>query len=103
MKTIQVVYSRNPAIPEEQRESLKKYSFNTSADLMVGDALRTMQYDSFLIVAKVHDELFKYYNPITGELSNEPSSPNQREIRWLVYDPDYANKVLFDIFTDTKQ
>jgi acid phosphatase family membrane protein YuiD len=41
-----------------------------------------------MMIIKVFDEAFTYLNNVTGELSNNYNSVNQREIRTLVIGED---------------
>lgn len=83
LKTVLVVYS-NRELNEVDVMRLKKYSFNTLADLKIGDRLASDDYDTKMQVVKVFDESFKYYNSSTGELSNNFNSTSQWDIRELV-------------------
>lgn len=79
MKTIFVVYT-NIKLSNEEIRKRKKYSFNTSSDVAVGDMIKTAKYDTNLQVTDVLDEAFKYYNSSTGEMSNVLKASSQYEI-----------------------
>jgi len=80
MKTILVVYS-NERVSDDTK--LKRYAFNTEADVEVGDVLKTNSYDTLLNVVRVLDEAFKYYNAATGKLSNTFDSTKMYDIKKL--------------------
>lgn len=84
MKTILVIFvdeKVNPELISKYRE----YSFNTDADVKVGDVLSSPEYNSLLQVVKVLDEYFKYFTYGTGELTNERNlKENQGLIKSLV-------------------
>ena len=83
MKTIVVVYS-NGKLSNKEIGRLKKYSFNTDSEVSVGDLIETNEYDTNLLVVKVMEKSFKYYNRSTGEMSDEYVSTSQWEIRTLI-------------------
>lgn len=87
MKTILVVYSNTP-VSKAEAGRMKKYSFNTSAEVKVGDTIESPEYTTKLQVVKVLDQAFKYFNSSTGELSNEFKASTQWEIRELVIRED---------------
>lgn len=98
MKTIIVAYSDKKELKESEIRGMKKYSFNTDSDIKVGDILDSKEYDTNMVVAKVLDKSYKYYNSKTGELSDEFTSTAQWEIRTLVVREDeetivYASKI----------
>lgn len=78
MKTILVIYT-NFKIEKVGYE--KRYAFNSSDDLKVGDMIKSPQYTTNMQVVKVLDESYKYFNKETGELSNNYKSSLQFEIR----------------------
>lgn len=82
MKTIIVVYS-DTKVPNNCR--LKKYAFNTKKEINKGDTISSPNYTTKMQVVDVLEESFKYYNVLTGDLSNEFNSTNQYEIRELVF------------------
>ena len=84
MKTILVVYSDKKNLTPVEMMRLKRYSFNCSAAVEVGDILESSEYDTPMVVVKVLDKEYKYFNRTTGELSNDFNSTSQWEIRELV-------------------
>lgn len=97
MKTILVYYS-NKILSEKEVRSIKLYAFNTNSEIEVGDVLESSSYTTKMVVAKVLDEKFKYYNNVTGDLSNNYTSTSMREIVELEikddnYEVVYAKKV----------
>lgn len=84
MKTILVVYT-NKITPLSIKEiaGLKKYAFNSASELEFGDIISSPEYSTNMVVIKVLDNSFKYYNSATGELSNEFTSTLQWEVRTL--------------------
>lgn len=92
MKTIFVVFS-NTVLSSDQIVKSKKYCFNTDSDLKVGDMIKSNTYDSSLLVVRVLDKNFKYYNSSNGELSDEISSTLQNEIKTLVIREEESNVV----------
>lgn len=82
-KTILVVYGPTHIDPAKS-PSTKRYPFNTTADLRVGDILTSNNYSAPMHVVDVLP-YHKYINIVTGELSNtKASSTNQREVRPLI-------------------
>lgn len=81
-KTILVVFMSD-ANNEVTVKKKKKYSFNTDADLKVGDILYVPNYGKNVFVSMIADKAFKYYNISTGELTNEINSSNIFPIRTL--------------------
>lgn len=84
MKTILVVYSNKKNLTDVEMMRLKRYSFNCDADVEVGDILDSGEYDTPMVVVKVLNTKYKYFNRTTGELSNDFNSTSQWEIRELV-------------------
>jgi hypothetical protein len=82
MKTILVVYS-NKAVSKSDISRMKKYSFNTSSELKEGDIIETKEYETNLVVVKILDRAYIYYNGSTGELSDTFNSTSQWTIRTL--------------------
>jgi hypothetical protein len=62
---------------------LKKYAFNTSDEVVVNNTITSTKYNTAMQVVRVLDNAYKYYNPSTGELSNEYTSTMQWEIKTL--------------------
>lgn len=94
MKTIVVVYSNTEKLSKAEIGKMKKYSFNTDADIKVGDLLDSPTYTTKMLVVKVLNKQYKYYNTSTGKLSNSYNSTSQWEIRTLVIRED-DNEVIY--------
>lgn len=98
MKTILVIFTKNKVEDSSTIATTKKYSFNTNEDIKVGDMLKSSSYSTELQVVKVLDRSYKYYNSVTGELSDEFTSSAQWEVKTLVVRNEdssivYARKV----------
>jgi hypothetical protein len=99
MKTILVVYSNERV--DASTTKLKRYAFNTEADVEVGDVLGSNAYDTMMVVVKVLEEKFNFYNASTGELSKDLKNTKAFEIKTLKIvdgfeDVVYATKVSVD-------
>jgi coenzyme F420-reducing hydrogenase beta subunit len=79
MKTILVVYS-NVKVSENCK--LKRYAFNTDADVKVGEMLKTDSYDTNLVIVRVLEEAFKYYSN-GGKLSNVFNNTGMADVKTL--------------------
>lgn len=98
MKTILVIFTKNKVEDSSTIATTKKYSFNTNEEIEVGDMLKSSSYSTELQVVRVLDKSFKYYNSVTGEMSDEFTSSAQSEIKTLVIRNEdtsiiYARKV----------
>ena len=84
MKTILVVYT-NKITPLSVKEiaGLRKYAFNTKSNLEFGSIISSPEYSTNMVVVKILEDSFKYYNSATGELSNDFTSTLQWEVRTL--------------------
>ena len=80
MNTILVVYTNELSLSKKDIRTKKAYAFNTNSTLKEGDLIKTKEYDTRILVIKVLENAFKYYNSTTGELSNDFTSTAQREI-----------------------
>lgn len=81
MKTILVIFSQEK-LSKSEHQTMKRYSFNTKANLKVGDRLITEMYSTPIQVVEVLDKGYKYYNKGTGELSSKRvANSMQLEIR----------------------
>ena len=69
LRTILVVYS-DIAVDAKKATTMKKYAFNTLEDVKVGDRIASDAYDTGMIIVEVLEEAFRYYNFVTGELTN---------------------------------
>lgn len=79
-KTILVIYT-----DEKRKETKadKRYCFSTESAVGKGDLLKSQSYTTNMLIVEVIEKDFKYYNAATGEMSNELTSTNQREIKSL--------------------
>lgn len=88
MKTILVVYSNTKA---GVTRYAKRYAFITEADVKKGDVLKSNSYNTNMVVVKVLDEKFRYFNKVTGKLTNEFNNANlykTRKIKLVDNDDD---------------
>ena len=83
-KTILVVYTNCKSLNKSEIGRTKKYSFNTTENIRVGDKINSPQYDTEMLVVKILPRAYKYYNSSTGKMSNTFNSTLQWEIRPLV-------------------
>lgn len=100
MKTFFVVYVNKPMTVDDANVGRKdKYSFNTEADIKVGDLLESDKYSTPMLVTDILDKAYKYVNVQTGDLSDEPTSTKCYPIRTMVISASkdkntvYANHV----------
>ena len=93
MKTIIVIYTNNRINSSKEVNSKPKYSFNTEADLKVGDIIKSSQYSSNMQVIAILDKCFNYVNCKTGDLAMECNSTNCFAIRELVIQDKEENKI----------
>jgi hypothetical protein len=94
MKTILVIYSNAKTITNNLLARNKKYAFNTEADVKVGDIIASNSYDTNMIVAKVLDKSYTYYNASTGELTDEYKSTYCWNIKKLVISEEEDDVVM---------
>lgn len=80
MKTIAVVFT-NTLVPPDN--NLKRYSFNTEANVSVGDMFKLLEYNTPIQVVGIHDKHYIYYNPKTGVLADDFVSSDFWKIREL--------------------
>lgn len=94
MKTILVVFS-NDAMTIEQINSRKmqKYCFRTESEINVGSVLKSNNYEKKMIVTDVINADYKYYNSLTGKLSNEITSTKCYPIKTLELREESENVV----------
>jgi len=92
-KTILVVFTDRKILQKAEIAKMKKYSFNTEADLKVGDMLSSSAYSTNLQVVRVTESAFKYFNATNGEMSNTFNSSNQSEIKNLIIRQDDEDTV----------
>ena len=82
-KTIIIVYTHSK-LKKTDIEKVNKYAFNSSFDLKEGDMIVNLSGDRNIQVVKVLDRVYKYYNSLTGELSDSYTSTAQWEIKDLI-------------------
>ena len=104
MKTILVVYSnRGNKLTSKEIAGMKRYSFNTEADVKEGDIINSPNYPSSpLTVVKVLETAYKHYNSINGELSNEFKSTAQWDIKTLIIREADAPDVVYGTIVEQK-
>ena len=94
MKTIFVVYTTQKLdLNDSATKKIKRYVFNTEEDLKEGDMLKSPNYETPMMVVRILDTSFKYYNHVTGELLDEINSTHCYDIRTLVIRTDDSNVV----------
>jgi len=74
---------------------LKKYSFNVSDSVKVGDLIKVNEYSTPIQIVKILPVAFKYYNLATGELSNDYTSTLQWEIKDLIINEDVSPSTVY--------
>lgn len=81
---------------------MKQYSFNTSANVKVGDMIKSPDYNTKMQVVEVLDKAYKYVNLADGKLGDKRDSTRQFELRVLKLDNqnDDANTVRGTIMRD---
>jgi len=92
MRTILVIYS-NVRVSETELKSIKKYAFNTESDVRVGDILDSNSYSTKMVVVRVLDEKFKYYDGKSGKMSNNFDSTNMADIKNLTIVEGYEDSI----------
>lgn len=80
MKTIFVIYTDTK---KEYTGHTKRYAFNTTYDVKVGDMLSSNRYTSKMQVVEVLDYTYKYFNKVSGDLTNAITNSNLFPIRVL--------------------
>ena len=88
MKTVLVIYTDRVGLSKTEVARTKKYAFNTSSEFEIGDIIESQNYDTNMMVVKVLESSFTYFNAATGELSNDFTSTAQWTIRELVIRED---------------
>jgi hypothetical protein len=84
MKTILVVYTFDK-LTKKSVQGVKKYAFNVSFPVKVGDMFDSDDYSTPMQVVEVMKKTFKYVNTFSGDLSNKPFySTKNFELRELV-------------------
>ena len=94
MKTILVVYSDVKKKDVSEYGYMKRYAFNTSSKVKVGEMIKSDAYTTPMVVVKVLDECFTYFNRVTGDLSNSLTNSNLFEIKELKVAKNMGNVVL---------
>ena len=76
----------------------KKYAYNTESKVAIGDVLVSPEYcNSKMTVIDVLENVYKYVNPDTGELSNKMTSLSQNLIRTLKVAADKVDQTVICI------
>jgi len=95
MKTIIVIYTADKITDKKEISRAKKYSFNTSSKVKIGDLIETNTYDTPMQVVKILPKAFKYFNGATGLLSDKFDSTTQWEIRTLEVRTKVESEVIY--------
>lgn len=76
MKTILVVFTKDTtySVDSANKAKSKKYCYLTEDEISVGDLLKSSNYTSYLLVTDVIEHAYKYYNTVTGSLTDEINS-----------------------------
>jgi len=82
LRTIMVVYS-DTAVDAKKATTMKKYAFNTIEDVKVGDRIASDAYDTGMVIVEVLEDGFRYYNFVTGELTNVMNNTKLGMIRTI--------------------
>lgn len=90
MKTILVCYKSDLA---EVNEYEKRYTFNTSDEVTVGDVLKSESYKTNMVVVDILEKNFTYFNLETGDLKNEKTSSRDFLIKELKINRSNNNTV----------
>lgn len=93
-KTIFVVYTNSTAVGVITNRNLKRYAFNTDSEVKVGDVVVSKDYDTRMIVVTVLGKSYKYYDRVTGALSDEITSTGMYEIKDMKVVDDVNNEVV---------
>ena len=103
MKTILVVYTCEK-LSKRDTQTMKRYSFNTKADVKIGDLVETKQYDTPLQVVEILDACYKYVDVNSGELSNKRKpSTKQFEIRELIINTSADSAIVGSLVKSPKR
>lgn len=90
IKTIFVVFTHMNGQVDLKCTTLKKYAFNTDANLKPGMRLASDHYSGQMVVTDVLENQYKYYNKETGQLSNLLDSTSYRTIKMMrITDKEY--------------
>jgi len=93
-KTIFVVYTNSVAAGVITNRNLKRYAFNTDSEVKVGDVVVSKDYDTRMVVVKILEKSYKYYDRVTGTSSNEITSTGMYEIKDIKVVDDVNNEVV---------
>jgi len=93
MKAIIVIYTNMKLTSSKEIGAMKKYTFNTEADVKEGDMIASPNYSTTMQVVKILDKPYAYYNKVTGDLSDEYTSTNQWKIVTLVVAPKVTDAI----------
>lgn len=84
MKTILVAFTNKRSLTAREIRNTKLYSFNTEADLKEGDIIESNSYSTRMLVVKILEKAFRYYNTSNGDLTDNFTSILNRDIAILV-------------------
>ena len=93
-KTIFVVYTNSVAAGVITNRNLKRYAFNTDSEVKVGDVVVSKDYGTRMVVVKILEKSYKYYDRVTGTSSNEITSTGMYEIKDIKVVDDVNNEVV---------
>lgn len=80
-QTVLVCYSDTPL--NDRGRGMKKYAFNTSSKVKVGDRINSPSYNTPMEVVRVLGTKYRYYCTTTGKLSHRLTHTQMWEIRDL--------------------
>ncbi len=81
MRTILVTYENSKPIIGSSY--IKRYAFNTDANVQEGDLIKSSKYDNKMKVEVIMDKQYTYFNVLNGDLSDEHNNSYQHPIREL--------------------
>lgn len=85
MKTILTLFTAGK-VNQTLAERGKLNAFVTSDDLVPGDLVKSSNYEAFIQVVHVIDDVYSYVNMRTGDLKNKMTSTNDVRIKELKLD-----------------
>lgn len=96
MKTILVIYSHS-RVTNKQAQGMKKYAFNVSFPVKVGDRFTSEDYTTPMQVVGICSKTYKYVDTHSGKLANKPfASTKNFELRELIFAPVNENTVIVE-------
>ena len=86
MKTIQVIFTKSIEADLDNTKHLKRYTFNTEAEVEVEDLMATVRYPGkyLMVVSILAGEHYTHYNK-DGELAREKVDDTYEELLMLDY------------------